>query len=95
MLAPCVAAERQEEYSGVEDNVPFRCNKSRAETAAFTTAQHTVAAVMPSSQHPSSRAVVESIQLIYSGRALESLSDALGNFSVNPSFGGRVFMNLI
>jgi len=24
MLAPCIAAERQEKYSGVEDNVPFR-----------------------------------------------------------------------
>jgi len=46
-----------------------------AEAAAFTAAHYIVAAMIPSSQHPSSRAGAESIQLIYSGRALQALSD--------------------
>jgi len=48
------------------------------------------AAVIPSSQHPSTRAGAESIQLIYSGRALQALgATSLGNFGVNPFFGGN------
>jgi len=42
------------------------------------------------SQHPSTRAGAESIQLIYSGRALQALSDSLGNFGVTPFFGGNL-----
>jgi len=48
--------------------------KSRAEAATFTAAYYTVAAVIPSSQHSSTRAGAESIQLICSGRALQALN---------------------
>ena len=40
------------------------------------------------SQHPSTRAGAESIQLIYSGRALQALSDLARHFGVTPFFGG-------
>jgi len=50
---------------------------------------YTVAAVILSSQHPSTRAGAESIQLIYSGRALQALTTSLGNFGVTPLFGGN------
>jgi len=60
--------------------------KSRAETAAFTAVHYTVAAVIPSSQHPSTRAGAESIQLIYSGRALRALNDLARQFRCNPIF---------
>jgi hypothetical protein len=39
--------------------------KSGAEAAAFTAVHYTVAAVIPSSQHLSTRAGAESIQMIY------------------------------
>ena len=43
--------------------------RSRAETSAFTAAHYTIAAVMPYSQHPFTRAGAESFKLIYSRRA--------------------------
>jgi len=42
--------------------------------------------VIPSSQHPSTRAGAESIQLIYSGRALRALSDLARQFRCHPIF---------
>ena len=69
--------------------MPFRrVMKGSAETATFAAAHYTVAAVMPSRQHLSTRAGADSIQLIYSRHALRVLSDALGNFGVNPFLGG-------
>jgi len=38
------------------------------------------------SQHPSTRAGAESIQLIYSGRALQALSDLARQFQCHPIF---------
>ena len=38
------------------------------------------------SQHPSTRAGAESIQLIYSGRALQALSDLARQFRCHPIF---------
>ena len=38
------------------------------------------------SQHPSTRAGVELIQLIYSGRALQALSDLARQFRCHPIF---------
>ena len=43
------------------------------------------------SQHPSTRAGAESIQLIYSGRALQALSDLAGQFRCNPIFWREFF----
>jgi len=77
MLAPCVAAERQEEYSGAEYNVPFR-EESYRNSCIYSGPLHIRnrdSTVIPSSQHPSTRAGAESIQLIYSGRASRALSD--------------------
>jgi len=42
--------------------------------------------VIPSSQHPSTRAGAESIQLIYSGRALRALNDLTRQFWCHPIF---------
>ena len=74
---------------GVEYNVPFA--KSRAETAAFTAAHYTDAAVIPSSQHQSTNAGAESIQLIYSGRALRALTDLARQFRCVTPFFWREF----
>jgi len=72
--------KKQEEYSGVEDNVPSRCiTKSREEIAVITAAHNTAAAVMLSS-YPLIRAGALSIQLIYSMCALQALSVALVDF---------------
>ena len=43
------------------------------------------------SQHPSTRAGAESIQLIYSGRALQALSDLAWQFQCNPIFWREFF----
>ena len=60
--------------------------KSRAETTACTAAHYTVAVVILSNQHPSTRAGTESIQLIYSRRALRALSDLARQFRCHPIF---------
>jgi len=86
MFATCVA-ER-----GRRNTCLFA--KSRAETDAFTAAHYTVAAVIPSIQHPSTHAGAESIQLIYSGRALRALRTiSLGNFGVTQFLGGTRMSN--
>ena len=45
---------------------------------------------MLSSQHPSTRAGAESIQLIYSGRTLRALSDLARQFQCHPIFWRRI-----
>jgi len=80
--------KKQEEYSGVEDNVPSRCiTKSRAETAAITAAHNTVVAIILSS-YPLVRAGALSIQLIDSMCALRALSVVLVDFQ-RPIFCGK------
>jgi len=44
------------------------------------------------SQHPSTRAGAESIQLIYSGRALQALSDLARQFRCHPIFWREFFV---
>jgi len=56
---------------------------------SFTTAYYTIAAVMLSSQHPSTHTGVESIQLIYSGRVLRALSDVARQCQCQHIFGGN------
>jgi len=63
--------------------------KSSAEAAAFTVVHYTVVAVILSSQHQSTRAGAESIQLIYSGHALQALSDLAWQFQCHPIFLAR------
>ena len=59
--------------------------KSRAEAAAFTAVHYTVSRDAVS-QHPSTRAGAEPIHLIYSGRALQALSDLARQFRCHPIF---------
>jgi len=66
--------------------------KSRAEVAAFTAVHYTVATVILSSLYLSTRAGAESIQLIYSGRALQALSDIAEQFQCHPILGQELCM---
>ena len=51
--------------------------------------------MIPSSQHPSTRAGAESIQLIYSGHSLQALSDLARQFQCHPIFLAGIFLKLI
>jgi len=64
------------------------CCEESCKTAVFTATHHKVAVVMPSSQHPSTRASAKSIQPIYSGCALRALSDVARQFWFQPIFCG-------
>jgi len=76
--------ERQEEYSGVEYNVPFREESCRS-SCIYSGPLHSHSRD-DVSQHPSTRTGAESIQLIYSGRALQALSDLARQFRCHPIF---------
>jgi len=81
---PMRAWARQEEYSGVEYNVPFREESCRS-SCIYISPLHSYSRDAVS-QHPSTRAGAESIQLIYSGRALQALSDLAWQFQCHPIF---------
>jgi len=84
---PVRSWERQEEYNGVEYIVPFRkgsCRSSRIYSGPLHSCSRDAV-----SQHPSIRAGAESIQLIYSGRALQALCDLARQFRCHPIFGGN------
>jgi len=88
MMALCVAEKRQEECSGVEHNVSFREESCRS-SFIYSGPLHSYNCHAVS-QHLSTRAGAESIQLIYIGRASQALNDprgSLGNFSVTLFFG--------
>ena len=81
---PVHSWERQEEYSGVEYNVPFREESCRS-SCNYSGPLHSYSRDAVS-QHLSTRAGAESIQLIYSGRALQALSDLARQFRCHPIF---------
>ena len=84
MMAPCVAERGRRNTSGVEYNVPFREESCRSSCIySGPLHSHSRDAV---SQHPSTRAGAESIQLIYSGRALQALSDLTRQFRCHTIF---------
>ena len=81
---PVRSWERQEEYSGAEYKGPFREESCRSSCISNSPLHsYSCDAV---SQHPSTRAGAESIQLIYSGRALQALSDLARQFWCQPIF---------
>ena len=71
MMAPCVAERGRRKYSGVEYNVPFREESCRS-SCIYSGPLHSYSRDAVS-QHPSTRAGAESIELIYSGRAIQAL----------------------
>jgi len=89
-VGPVRSWERQEEYKWCRIQRAFS-RRVMQKQPHFTAAHYTVAAVIPSSQHPSTCAGAESIQLIYSGRALRALSDLARQFQCQPIFWRNCF----
>ena len=85
---PVHSWERQEECSGVEYNVPFREESCRS-SCIYSGPLHSYNCD-DVSQHPSTRAAAESNQLIYSGHALQALSDLARQFQCHPIFGREI-----
>jgi len=83
-MAPCVAERGWRKYSGVEYNVPFREESCRS-SCIYSGPLHSCSRDAVS-QHQSTRAGAESIQPIYSGRALQALSDIARQFWCHPIF---------